>query len=322
MTIVSSGSSVSMSSASIVRYTVRAFVVSSTESAHPLALDRVASIFCHAAFRRPWTLSPGSARAMLAQMTDLETWLAADLRETLGGGDGPALASKVGGLKVPALCNLRARARETMVERLRSRGLPAADSDALWIGWAGPLAADTRAELILQDLARLERLLDDPMQAVRLAFAGVVTDGAGQRVRDGLAELAEDPRFEGRLLLLEGGDPAAAQILVQGVDLWLDTALSAPADTSAPGVCEWAAANGALILTTAVTRANASWTIRSAEPFDDRVGRDAFDSRGLYEILEREIVPSFYEWDAQAIPQAWIERVRSSLRKGLSALTQ
>ena len=255
---------------------------------------------------------------MLAPMSELDTWLSADLRETLGGGEASTLASKVGGLKVGALWNYRARAREAMVERLRQRGLPAADSDALWIGWSGSFDGEARAELVIQDLARLERLLDDPMQAVRMIFVGTVADATGQRVRDQLAELAEGPRFEGRVLLVEDGDPSAVQTISQGVDLWLDTAL--PSDSSEQaGPCEWAAASGALILTTTATRANASWTIRSAEPFDDRTGRDAFDSRSIYEALERDIVPSFYEWDAQAIPQAWIERVRHSMRKALAS---
>src|SRR5688572_10039556 len=88
------------------------------------------------------------------------------------------------------LWNHRARARERMVERLRERDLPVADSDALWIGWAGPLTAVNRPTLLLRDLARLERLLDDPLNAVRLVIAGEPGDAAGHVAREQLLEIS------------------------------------------------------------------------------------------------------------------------------------
>lgn len=262
---------------------------------------------------------------MLGSMTELETWLADDLRATLAARGASDLAGAVGGLTLGALWNCRARAREMMIERLRARGLPAADSDALWLGWSGPLAADTRAELILTDLARLERLLDDPMQAVRLLIVGEARDEHGQALADRLTELAGSARFEGRLLFIASLDPSAKALVVQGVDLWLDTALgpsSVDADEASapPSLGDWAMANGALGLSTS-TRPGASWTITSAEPFDDRSARDDYDARRLYERLEGEVVPSFYDWNTQAIPARWVERVRASLRAGLLALT-
>src|SRR5262245_31729282 len=92
------------------------------------------------------------------------------------------------------LWNLRARKREDMIERLRGRGLPVADSDALWIGWGGTITAANRPSLLLRDLARLERLIDDPMNAVRIAIAGEVGDATGHAVVAQIVELAGDPR--------------------------------------------------------------------------------------------------------------------------------
>ena len=126
---------------------------------------------------------------------DLRAWLSEDLIETLGAPasgelDAGALLGALAGAKPLALWNLRARAREALVERLRERGLEAADSDALWIGWAGALCAEARAGLISSDLARLERLLDDPLNAVRVVFAGSPRDAAGEAVFTQLGELA------------------------------------------------------------------------------------------------------------------------------------
>lgn len=244
----------------------------------------------------------------------------ADLHQALGGhGSGAALAGVAAGLKLAALHNLRARARESMVERLRERGLPAADSDALWMGWAGALNADSRADLLLHDLARLERLLDDPMQAVRLIIAGTPADGVGQEQRERLDELANSARFEGRLLVLPELGPASTRVLTQGVDLWLDTALERAEAGESVEPVDAAAANGALVVSTAA-HPWASWTVAPLEEFDDRSGRDEFDARRMLELLEREIVPCFYDWDHQAMSKDWLERARNTLRSGLAAL--
>jgi starch phosphorylase len=208
-----------------------------------------------------------------------------------------------------------------MIERLYARGLPAGDSDALWIGCAGRLGAGLRTGLLFDDLARLGRLLDDPLHAVRLVCSGAADpdDADGQAQLAKLAELSHDPRFEGRIVFVPDWGLEVAHILVEGVDLWLGTATRGRP-------CEsWgvrAAANGGLNLSIAEGwwREVAGqdellgWTLGGERMFDEQAAQDAADSRMLFALLEKEIVPSFYDWDGEAIPQRWVERVRASMR--------
>jgi starch phosphorylase len=188
------------------------------------------------------------------------------------------------------LWNHRARARERMVERLRERELPVADSDALWIGWAGPLTAASRPTLLMRDLARLERLLDDPMNAVRLVIAGEPGDAAGHVALDLLRELSNDPRFDGRVVFVASTE--AEPIVLEGVDVWLGAAMPRAA-----------AESGAIHVSTS-----------SAAAFDNPDAQDEHDARMIYELLEREIVPEFYAWNSEGVPLRWIARIRASMR--------
>lgn len=247
----------------------------------------------------------------MSEREHLREWLSDDVIATLeldaAQLDGRVLAGAVDRLKPRALWNLRARARERLIERL-----DAADSDALWLGWAGPLSADTRPGLLLTDLARLDRLLDDPVNAVRLVIAGGPVDADGAAIATRLTELAEDPRFDGRILFRPGWPNADARTLVEGVDVWLGTARAG--STADDRLALAAAANGAINVSTAVSwwaeipGVDKGWTIGGPEAQDDN------DARLLVELLEREVVPLFYGWDHEGVPQRWIERVRASMR--------
>jgi starch phosphorylase len=247
-------------------------------------------------------------------------YLSRDVIETLklSSASGRELAGRIDALETRALYLLRARARERMVETLRARELDVADSDALWIGWAGPFTSETRPLLLLRDLARLDRLLDDPVQAVRLIVAGGPGDGDGAAALARLQELADDPRFAGRIVVLPGWPNSDLHALVTGVDVWLTTAV--PSAAIDPTLAIAAAANGALNLSTATAwwrlaaSADNGWTLASAEAMDDPDARAEHDARLLYELLEREVVPLYYGWDNEGVPQRWLTRVRASMR--------
>jgi starch phosphorylase len=189
------------------------------------------------------------------------------------------------------LWNLRARARERMVERLRERGSAVADSDALWLGWAGPLTAASRPLLLMRDLARLERLLDDPLNAVRLAIAGEPGDATGHLAREQLLEISADPRFDGRVVYVSGAD--AEQTLAEGVDVWLGPSV----DSSS----------------VVAVRSGAIHIPASVSLFDNADARDEHDARMVYEQLEGDMVPMFYAWNSEGVPLAWVTRIRASM---------
>jgi starch phosphorylase len=180
------------------------------------------------------------------------------------------------------LWNLRARARERMVERLRERDLPVADSDALWIGWVGPLTTTNQPNALLRDLARLERLIDDPMNAVRFAIAGEPGDAAGHAALAQIVEVANNPRFEGRVVYVAGAD--AGEILAEGVDVWLGASTTDELSATA---------------------------LRSGAIHVAMNGNEEHDARVIHELLERELVPLFYAWNREGIPLRWLERLRT-----------
>lgn len=182
------------------------------------------------------------------------------------------------------LWNLRAHARERMIERLRERGLAVADSDALWIGWVGRLSAANQPGVLLHDLARLERLIDDPMNAVRVAIAGEPGDAVGHAAVARITELAGEPRFDGRLVYVAGADAEAT--LVEGVDVWLGAGVPDELATAA-------ARSGAIHITA--------------------TGVDENAARLLYEQIERDLVPTFYAWNSEGISLRWLERVRAAM---------
>jgi starch phosphorylase len=182
------------------------------------------------------------------------------------------------------LCNLRARARERMVERMREQDLPVADSDALWIGWAGRMTATNRPNVLLRDLARLERLIDDPMNAVRIAIAGEPGDAAGHAALAQIIDVANNPRFDGRVVYVSGA--GAEAILAEGVDLWLGAS---------------------------TTDEFAVTAVRSGAIHVAMLGDEDHDARAIYELLERDIVPLFYAWNNEGVPLRWLERVRASM---------
>ena len=180
------------------------------------------------------------------------------------------------------LWNLRARARERMVERLRERELPVADSDALWIGWVGRLTTTNQPNVLLRDLARLERLIDDPMNAVRFAIAGEPGDAAGHAALAQIVEIANNPRFEGRVVYVAGAD--AGEILAEGVDVWLGASTTDELTATA---------------------------VRSGAIHVAMFGDEEHDARVVYELLERDIVPLFYAWNREGISLRWLERIRA-----------
>jgi starch phosphorylase len=220
-------------------------------------------------------------------------------------------------------------ARSRLRSSLRSRRVPAAESDwceealdpeALTIGFARRFAAYKRATLLLTQAERLEALLLAADRPVQLLFSGKAhpADDVGKDMIRQVVQFSRQPRVRHRIVFLEDYDIAVARTLYQGCDLWLNTPRRPLEACGTSG--EKAALNGALNCSILdgwwdeCHDGENGWAIESAEEYDDLWQRDQAEAASLFDLLERRIVPLFYDRDADGIPGAWLARVRASLR--------
>ncbi|MBE0608349.1 MAG: alpha-glucan family phosphorylase, partial [Dehalococcoidia bacterium] len=219
---------------------------------------------------------------------------------------------------------LRARAQhaEDLVRRGRavaggSAGQPL-DSRALTIGFARRFAGYKRATLLFRDPERLAAILNNPERPVQFVFSGKAhprDEPAKALIREVL-QFSRRPEFRDRLILLERYDIDLARSLVQGADVWLNTPLR-PLEASGTSGMK-SVANGGLHMSVMdgwwweAYRPGLGWAIGRDRLDDDPEAQDAFDADSVYDLIENELVPAFYDRDPDGIPHAWTERMKAS----------
>jgi len=190
------------------------------------------------------------------------------------------------------------------------------DPAALTIGFARRFATYKRADLIFRDRERLRKLLTNPWRPVQIVFAGKAhpADDAGKMILQRVFSFSRDPEFEGRIAFIEDYDLNSSDRLIQGVDLWLNLP-TVPMEASGTSGMK-AALNAVPQLSTldgwwveGYTGLN-GWAIPLSSGSQDP---DADDAARLYEILENEIVPLFYERDSDGLPREWLRRMKHAL---------
>jgi len=225
-------------------------------------------------------------------------------------------------------------ARRRLRDQLGRRGAPPSeiqaaedvlDAEALTIGFARRFATYKRATLLLRDPERLARILNDPQRPVQIIYAGKAhpRDEGGKRLISDIIALARRPEFRSRIVFLEDYDMAVARYLVQGCDVWLNTPLR-PLEASGTSGMK-AAANGALNLSTLdgwwdeawreSDTSQVGWAIGNGESYDDQDYQDQVEAEALYNLLESDVVPAFYERGRDRLPRQWIARMRASLSR-------
>ncbi|MEQ8663075.1 MAG: alpha-glucan family phosphorylase, partial [Gammaproteobacteria bacterium] len=190
--------------------------------------------------------------------------------------------------------------------------------DVLLLGFARRFATYKRATLLLDDRARLARLLGDPARPVVIVYAGRAhqSDDEGQALIRAIHALAGEPAFRGRVILLEGYDLALGRRLVSGVDVWVNTP-EFPLEASGTSGMK-AAINGVLNVSIAdgwwregYTGDN-GWSIEPHPGEQDAAARRELEGRELLDLLEQEVIPLYYA-RRESLPLAWIERARASM---------
>ncbi len=274
----------------------------------------------------------------------LPTWMASPMRELLVRRLGPGWLEHtadpwrwagIDDIPDEEIWDVRCRLRAALVELVRIRSVSdrlargerleyveraarAFDPSVLTLGFARRVASYKRLHLIVADARRALALLagSRPVQMVIAGKAHPKDDDAKRIVQIILA-LKDEPMAADRAVFLEDYDLALAQHVVSGCDVWVNLP-RAPLEASGTSGMK-AALNGALNLSVldgwwceGFDGTN-GWAIH-ADPVPDGALQDARDADELYGLLEREIVPTFYERDDASVPHAWVRRIKASLR--------
>ncbi len=244
--------------------------------------------------------------------------------------------SRVHDIPDEELWSVRQRRRERMTSwarrrlgvQLRNRGLSEQEAalarsvlnpDVLTIGFARRFASYKRAGLILRDAARLKRILNDAQRPVQIVMAGKAhpQDRDGKELIRQAIQFIRDPEVRRRFVFIEDYDIAVARYLVQGVDVWLNTPRRPNEASGTSGMK--LLANGGLnfsILDGWWAEAydpEVGWAIGKGEEYTDFEYQDRVESESLYNTLESEIVPLFYDRDSDGVPRRWLNRVKFSM---------
>ena len=197
---------------------------------------------------------------------------------------------------------------------------PLLDRRALTIGFARRFATYKRGDLLLRDLDRLAALVGDPERPVQIVFAGKAhpRDDGGKRIIQRVFEITRDARFRGRIVFLENHDMNVARHLKQGVDLWLNTPRRPLEASGTSG--QKVVANGGLNCSIldgwwaeAYDGFNGFAIGDGGEHVDDET-QNARDAESLFEVLENQVVPLFYDRNHEDVPLGWVARQKHAIQ--------
>lgn len=195
------------------------------------------------------------------------------------------------------------------------------DPYALTIGCARRFATYKRANLILRDIGRLLDIINRPNMPVQIIFAGKAhpADEPGKLLIQEVYRVVKKADNGGRLVFLEDYDMNLARYLIQGVDVWLNTPRR-PYEASGTSGMK-AALNGVLNFSVLDGwwregfNGQNGWAIGEDKDYDDPNQQDQADADSLYEILENQIIPLYYqERSSDGLPGEWIGCMKHSIR--------
>lgn len=199
------------------------------------------------------------------------------------------------------------------------------DPNALTIGFARRIAGYKRWKLLLTDPERLMRLIEHQERPVQFVFAGKAhpQDQGAKIILQQLAIWKYDPRVMRRAVFLQDYDQEIARQLVQSVDVWLNVPRRPLEASGTSG--QKVAMNGGLNLSILDGwwgegyDGKNGWAIGDESVSTDEAQMDAADAESLYKVLEEEVVPCFYERDAEGIPRRWVAMMKHSIETLLPA---
>lgn len=194
------------------------------------------------------------------------------------------------------------------------------DPHALTIGFARRFATYKRATLLFRDLDRLTKILNDRDRPVQIIFAGKAhpKDEEGKDLIRKIIHWASQDELRRHLVFLEDYSMEIARYLVQGVDVWLNTPRRPLEASGTSGMkCPPNAGINLSILDgwwDEGYNKNNGWAIGSGEEYRDHQYQDEIEAKALYEILEKEVIPTFYDRGVDGLPREWIAIMKESIK--------
>lgn len=214
----------------------------------------------------------------------------------------------------------QSKRRDANSEELQ-RAWEVLDPRILTIGFARRFATYKRATLLLHDIDRLTAMLTDPDCPIQVIFAGKAhpaDDQAKELIKD-IHHFRRRPGIGSRVVFLEDYDMSVARYLVAGVDVWLNTPRR-PLEASGTSGMK-ILANGGLNCSirdgwwAEGYAPEVGWTIGGGEEYDNPQIQDTIEANALYDLLEKEIIPCFYERTNDGLPRRWIQMMKESMKK-------
>jgi starch phosphorylase len=223
--------------------------------------------------------------------------------------------------------------RELMVRQYARRNAPKAvmedaesvlDPDVLTIAFARRFATYKRAGLLLRDPERLEALLGSKTRPVQFIFSGKAhpKDNEGKEMIKRLIQFARKQGARHRVIFVENYDIYVARHLVQGADVWLNTPRRPMEACGTSGMK--AAVNGVLNVSILDGWWNEGysqergWKIGNGEEYPDTDYQDSIDSQALYNVLENDVIPSFYDRKNGDVPERWVRMMKESMKMAMA----
>jgi starch phosphorylase len=218
--------------------------------------------------------------------------------------------------------------RQRLRSQLRRRGSPPSeiaraeevlDPDALTLGFARRFATYKRGSLIFRNLERLSAIMNDKDRPVQIIFAGKAhpRDHGGKELIAEILHMARRPEFRRRIMFIEDYDINVARHLVQGIDVWLNNPRR-PLEASGTSGMK-VSCNGGINMSVldgwwveGYTQLN-GWAIGAGEEYTDLNYQDDVESRAIYDLLEQEIVPLFYNRSTDGLPRGWLKVMKQSI---------
>lgn len=225
---------------------------------------------------------------------------------------------------------LVAFARQRLKKQIEQRGgsigdIKAAkevlDASALTIGFARRFATYKRATLIFKDIERLASILFNSNFPVQLIIAGKAhpKDEEGKALIQEIVQMSKDDHLRKRVVFLENYDMNIARYMVEGCDVWLNNPRR-PLEASGTSGMK-VIANGGLNFSVLDGwwdegyDPGVGWAIGNREEYDDLDYQDEVESRVIYDTLEKDIVPIFYDRSDDKLPRKWISMMKNSMKK-------
>lgn len=194
------------------------------------------------------------------------------------------------------------------------------DTNALTFGFARRFATYKRADLIFRNMARIQNLINNPNMSIQVVFAGKAhpADRPAHEIIKRINDIASQEGFRGKVVLVENYNMTLARNLVQGVDVWLnnprrplEASGTSGQKVSINGIPNFSVLDGWWC---EGFNGKNGWAIGDNTSYDNDYFQDNADSESIYQTLENEIIPLYYNRDSNGVPTGWVKVMKESMK--------